>query len=136
MTHIAASGRATGGADKPTLNRPDIGDPQFPEWFHRARGEKDLDLQSVRNLCIATLIMAARDLLNAKGNAESRKAADSALYWVEHPEDTALPFSFCCHMIGIRAPVNEARRLFLQNLLAIAGLNMPNTGFPLELDNL
>lgn len=119
-------------SEKNPLHRPDIGDPQFPEWFHRMRGEKDLNLQAVKNLCIASLIMAARDLLNASHSAEARKEKDSAQYWIDHPEDTTLPFSFCCYMIGIQVPTVEAQHLFQENRLAIASLNMPNTGFPLD----
>ena len=124
--------RAVDALEKKPLPRPDIGDPQFPEWFHRMRGEKDLNLQAVKNLCIASLIMAARDLLNASHSAEARKEKDSAQYWIDHPEDTTLPFSFCCYMIGIQVPTVEAQRLFQENRLAIASLNMPNTGFPLD----
>ncbi|MBU2742577.1 hypothetical protein [Acidithiobacillus albertensis] len=110
--------------------QPDIGDPQFQEWFERNRGAKDLNLQSVKDLCMASLIMAARDLLATQPSAQDAKA--SAQYWVDHPEETALPFSFCCHMVGIRLSVHTAQRMYLENLVAIAGLNMPNTGFPLE----
>ena len=124
--------RAVDALEKKPLPRPDIGDPQFPEWFHRMRGEKDLNLQAVKNLCIASLIMAARDLLNASHSAEARKEKDSAQYWIDHPEDTTLPFSFCCYMIGIQVPTVEAQHLFQENRLAIASLNMPNTGFPLD----
>ena len=115
---------------KPT--NPNIGDPQFREWFERNRGAKDLNLQSVKDLCIASMIMAARDLLNTKTTPDARNDKASAQYWVDHPEETALPFSFCCHMIGIQVPVDEAQSMYLGNLVAIAGLNMPNTGFPLE----
>jgi hypothetical protein len=111
---------------------PDIGDPQFREWFERNRGAKDLNLQSVKDLCIATMIMAARDLLNTKTTPSAINDRESAQYWVDNPEETLLPFSFCCHMIGIQVPISEARRMYLNNLVAIAGLNMPNTGFPLE----
>ena len=111
---------------------PNIGDPQFREWFERNRGAKDLNLQSVKDLCIASMIMAARDLLNTKTTPDARNDKASAQYWVDYPEETTLPFSFCCHMIGIQVPIDEAQRMYLSNLVAIAGLNMPNTGFPLE----
>lgn len=110
--------------------QPDIGDPQFREWFERNRGAKDVDLQSVKDLCVASFIMAARDLLSTKACSLNDKI--SAQYWVDHPEETTLPFSFCCHMVGIRLPIQTAQRMYLENLVAIAGLNMPNTGFPLE----
>lgn len=111
---------------------PNIDDPQFREWFDRNRGVKDLNLQSVKDLCIASMIMAARDLLNTKSTSGAQNDKTSAQYWVDHPEETTLPFSFCCHIIGIKVPIDTARRMYLENLVAIAGLNMPNTGFPLE----
>jgi hypothetical protein len=111
---------------------PDLGDPQFREWFERERGEKDQDLQGVQNLCIAHMIMAARDLLSTKTTAQESDAKASAQYWVDHPEETGLSFSFCCHMIGIKVSIEEAQNLYMRNLVAVAGLNMPNTGFPLE----
>jgi len=35
-------------------------------------------------------------------------------------------------MIGIEVSIEEAQKLYKSHLVAIAGLNMPNTGFPLE----
>ncbi len=131
MPHSTVRGQTPGTPER-TSTKPDFGDPQFPDWFYRDRGEKNLDLQSVRNLCMATLIMAARDLLNTKDNAEARKAKSSAQYWVDHPKETTIPFAFCCRMIGLEVSIPEAQHLFLKNLLAIASLNMPNTGFPLD----
>jgi hypothetical protein len=112
--------------------RPNLGDPQFREWFERERGGKDLNRQGVQNLCIAHMILAARDLLNTKNTPQDSDARASAQYWVDHPEETSLPFSFCCRMIGIEVSIEEAQKLYKSHLVAIAGLNMPNTGFPLE----
>ncbi|MHB8354495.1 MAG: hypothetical protein ACYDCF_08700 [Burkholderiales bacterium] len=118
---------------RPTLqNRPNLGDPQFDEWFYKQRGARDLDRESVLNLCIASLIMGARDLLNTRDTTSSNESRRTAEYWVTHPMDTRIPFAFCCHMAGIRLPIEQAQRMYMGNLVAIAGLNMPNTGFPLE----
>lgn len=114
------------------LKKPDIGDPQFPDWFNQYRGEKDQNLIAVKNLCIAALIMSARDLLNTKDTQEAIQSKNSAQYWVDHPMETTVPFSFCCYMVGIRVPYAEARRRYLDNLVSIAPMTMPNTGFPLE----
>jgi len=131
-THLPIS--KTGSATRKPAQRPrpNLGDPQFREWFERERGGKDQNLQGVQNLCVAHMIMAARDLLNTKTTPQDSDARESAQYWVDHPEETSLPFSFCCRMIGIHVPIEEAQKLYMKNLVAIAGLNMPNTGFPLE----
>lgn len=113
-------------------NRPDIGDPQFPEWFNQYRGEKDHNLIAVKNLCIAFLIMGARDLLNTSHTKEALQSKESAQYWIDHPMETMVPFSFCCYMVGIRVPYEEARMRYLDNLVAIAPMTMPNTGYPLD----